>query len=102
MPLAATPKLLTTICSAAMARSGSSAARASAAMVPGLMIEDMRPPVFTTLCGQLPRCRGRFLGPRSLRHAPMESMVDEDEQRADRSGEQHNQQRHRHDELHVL
>jgi hypothetical protein len=29
-----------------MARSGNSATRASAAIAPGLMIEDMRPPVF--------------------------------------------------------
>jgi hypothetical protein len=47
--LAATPKLLTTICSAAMARNGNSAARASATIALGLMIEDMRPPVFTGL-----------------------------------------------------
>src|SRR4029077_6993357 len=103
MPLAATPKLLTTICSAAVARSGSSTASVSAAMAPGLMIEDIRPPVVTSLfVGSCPAAVNVAYGVRSLRHAPMESMVDDDEQCAHRRGEQHDQQRHRHDQLHVL
>src|ERR1700683_893521 len=96
MPLAATPKLLTTICSSANARSGTHATKET----------TIRRERVLSQAGML-SSGFVFYGLRrfwscSLRYAPMQPMIDDDQHRADRSREQDDQQRGSHDELNVL
>src|ERR1700722_3917246 len=101
MPLAATPKLLTTICSAAMARSGRNitATRKITNRKPRCAIERITPPRHRHFLWAAAR---RRLLSGTLRHAAMESMVDGDKQHTHRCCEQHDQQRHSHNKLDIL